>query len=304
MSVTPAGRPLLEAVPNVSEGRSAEAVAAIGAAFSRGAELLDTHSNADHNRSVFTLAGPPGELAGALLEGARAALAAIDMRRHGGVHPCVGALDVCPVVWLGPGDREAALAEALAVAERLAGELELPVFLYGELACSGERRERAFFRRGGLAELARRMAAGELAPDRGPGRPHPAAGATLVAARPPLVAFNVELDTADPEVARAVAAGLREPGGGLPGVRAIGLPLSSGRAQVSVNVDDPLAVPLARVVEAVASLAAARGAAPVEAELVGLAPAAALEGYPEAPPLRGFDPARQLLESRIAGLGS
>ena len=184
---------------------------------------------------------------------------------------------------------------ARAAAEGIAA-LGIPVFLYGELASSPERRERAFFRRGGPAELARRMESGELAPDLGPSQPHPSAGATLVTARPALVAFNVELDTPNPEIARAVAEGLREDGGGLPGVRALGLPREQGRCQVSINVHDPKAVPLARVVSEVSRLAAEHGARPVEAELVGLAPAAALEGYPGEPPIRGYDPEAHILE--------
>jgi glutamate formiminotransferase / 5-formyltetrahydrofolate cyclo-ligase len=171
------------------------------------------------------------------------------------------------------------------------------VFLYGELASSPERSERAFFRRGGPAELVRRMESGELAPDLGPPAPHPSAGATLVTARPPLVAFNVELDTPNPEIARAVAAELREVGGGLPGVRALGLPRADERAQVSVNVHAPRAVPLARVVSEISRLAAEHGARPVEAELVGLAPEVALEGYPGEPPIRDFDPKRDVIEN-------
>ena len=168
------------------------------------------------------------------------------MAAYEGLHPAVGALDVCPLVWLDPGDRDAAARRgARAVAERI-GALGVPVFLYGELAAAPERRERAFFRNGGLAELWLRMESGELRPDHGPSLPHPSAGATLVTARPPLAAFNVELDSGDVEVARAVAAGLRESGGGLPGVRAIGLALGSGRGQVSTNVHDPLATPLGR----------------------------------------------------------
>ena len=146
------------------------------------------------------------------------------------------------------------------------------------------------------------MEAGELRPDFGPGAAAPRrAGATLVTARPPLAAFNVELDSGDVEVARAVAAGLRESGGGLPGVRAIGLALSSGRAQVSTNVHDPLAVPLGEVVERVRELAAPLGARPVEAELVGLVPAAALAGYPDDVPIRGFDPRRAARSRRRLG---
>jgi glutamate formiminotransferase / 5-formyltetrahydrofolate cyclo-ligase len=291
---------MLLAVPNVSEGRDAAIVSAIGAAFATGADLLDTHSDADHNRTVFTLVGEPGALAGALLAGARKTVDEIDIGRHDGLHPAIGALDVCPVVWLADSDREAARREALAAAERVATEIEIPVFLYGELATAPERRERAFFRRGGLEELARRLGEGELAPDLGPARLHPTAGAILAAARPPLVAFNLELDRGGIAVARAVASGLREADGGLPAVRAIGLELSGGRAQVSVNVQDPQAVPLARVVSAARRLAAPHGAAPVAAELIGLTPAAALEGFPTDLPLLGFDADHHLIERRLA----
>jgi glutamate formiminotransferase / 5-formyltetrahydrofolate cyclo-ligase len=292
---------VLLAVPNVSEGRDANAIAGIGAAFATGAALLDTHSDPEHNRSVFTIEGDPGTLAPALMSGAAASVEAIDMRRHDGAHPWIGALDVCPVVWVDPADRDAAAAEAREVAGRLAFELRVPVFLYGDLAESPRRRERSYFRQGGPVELARRMGTRELRPDRGPSEPHPTAGATLVTARPPLAAFNVELDTRDPDVARSVAAALREGGGGLPGVRALGLALSDGRTQVSTNVHDPVAVPLARVISEMRRLAARHGAAPVAAELVGLVPEAALRGYPEEVPLVGFAPNKHLIERRVAG---
>jgi glutamate formiminotransferase len=290
----------LLSVPNVSEGRDAELVESLAAAFSAGATLLDRHSDADHDRTVLTLAGSGGELTDALAAGAGAALEAIDMSSYDGLHPAVGALDVCPVVWLRREDERAARELAIAVAERIA-DLGVPVFLYGELASGPDRRERAYFRNGGLAELWLRMESGELEPDRGPSLPHERAGATLVTARPPLAAFNVELDRGDVEIARAVAAGLRESGGGLTGVRAIGLPLSSGRSQVSTNVHDPLATPLALVVERVRELARPLGARPLEAELVGLVPEAAIVGYPQDVPIRGFDPARQTIERRLAG---
>jgi glutamate formiminotransferase / 5-formyltetrahydrofolate cyclo-ligase len=165
-----------------------------------------------------------------------------------------------------------------------------------------EGRSRAELRRGGPDELARRLASGALRTDFGPPAPHPTAGTTLVAARPPLVAFNVELDTDDLELARTIAAELRESGGGLPGVRAIGLPLANGRCQVSTNVHDPVAVPLGQVVERARALAEPLGVRLVEAELVGLVPAAALAGYPEDVPIRGFDPERQTIERRLAAL--
>lgn len=291
--------PPLLAVPNVSEGSDAGRLARLEAAFTRGASLLDRHSDTDHGRSVFTLAGQPGALGEALAAGAEAAVAEIDMDSYRGAHPAIGALDVCPVVWFDPADHEAAREEALAAAVRI-GDLGVPVFLYGELASEPGRVERAYFRNGGLSELWLRMESGELAPDFGPDLPHRTAGATLVTARPPLAAFNVELDSGDVEVAQAVAAGLREAGGGPAGVRAIGLLLSNGRAQVSTNVHDPLAVPLGEVVERVRELAAPLGARPLEAELVGLIPQAALRGYPEDVPMRGFDPQRHVIERRLA----
>jgi len=293
--------PPLLSVPNVSEGRDPSRIGALERAFGSAAALLDRHSDPDHDRTVFTLAGQPAALLESLRRGAAEAVESIDMDAYAGVHPAIGALDVCPVVWLDGTAREAARELALAVAEAI-GSLGVPVFLYGELASGPEHAERAYFRNGGLAELWLRMEAGELRPDRGPELPHRSAGATLVTARPPLGAFNVELDTGDAEAARAVAAGLRESGGGPPGVRAIGLPLSGGRTQVSTNVHDPVAVPLGEVVERVRSLAVPLGARPVEAELIGLVPEAALASYPADVPIRGFDPALQTIESRLASL--
>jgi glutamate formiminotransferase len=290
-------RPLLLAVPNVSEGADAGTIDAIGRAFSP-ARLLDLHADPDHGRSVYSLAAPQGELAEALVAGARAAVTRIDLRRHRGVHPHVGAIDVAPVVYLDESIRGAACAEALTAGALLGDELELPVFLYGDLATSEERRERAAIRAGGPARLAERMGAGELAPDYGPPRPHETAGAVLVTARPPLIAFNLDLDTDDVELAKGIASRLRESGGGPPGVRAIGLYLPArGRAQVSFNVHDHRRVPLRVLVEEV------RARAPVaEAELVGLAPKAAFDGFPDDLPIRDFDPGRKLIENALRSL--
>jgi glutamate formiminotransferase / 5-formyltetrahydrofolate cyclo-ligase len=292
---------VLEAVPNVSEGRDESCIAAFGRALgAHGSSLLDVHTDPDHNRSVFTLVGGPQELADSLLAAARIVIDHVDMRGHEGAHPCIGALDVVPIAYLREEDRELAEDEALAIANRLAGELDLPVFVYGDLASSDHRRERSFFRDGGLNALSARMASGDLAPDFGPARVHPTAGAALVGARPPLVAFNVELDTEDEGVAKNIAAQVREHDGGLPGVRAIGVKLASrGVAQVSTNVHDPFKVPLADVVEAVQREAAPFGRSVVAAELVGLAPAAALDGFPEDVELRGFDERRHILENRL-----
>ncbi|HEY8467495.1 MAG TPA: hypothetical protein VIL04_11895 [Solirubrobacterales bacterium] len=290
--------PTLLAVPNVSEGRDESVVAELAGAFSAGIRLLDRHSDPTHNRSVFTLAGPPGALAEALAAGARATVEAIDMREHEGAHPCVGALDVCPVVFLGDADIDLAETEARTAAEAIAA-LGVPVFFYGELARNPARRERAFYRRGGLAELARRMVERQLHPDLGPRAPHPTAGATLVTARPPLAAFNLELSGATLQTGRAIARALRESGGGLPGVRAIALELDGGAVQVSTNVHDPVALPLAQVTERVAQLAALHDARVAAAEIVGLVPEAALEGFPEDLPIRGFDRERGTIEARL-----
>jgi glutamate formiminotransferase/glutamate formiminotransferase/formiminotetrahydrofolate cyclodeaminase len=290
-------RPLLLAVPNVSEGSDPATIEAIGRAFGP-AHLLDLHTDPDHGRSVYSLAARQGELASALVAGARSAVARIDLRRHQGAHPHVGAVDVAPVVYLDNSTRGAACAEALTTAALLADELELPVFLYGDLATTATHEERAVIRAGGPSELAKRMASGELRPDYGPPHPHESAGAVLVTARPPLIAFNLDLATDDVELARRIAARLRESGGGPPGVRAIGLHLPArDRAQVSFNVHDYTQAPLALLVEEV------RREAPVaEAELVGLAPAAAFENFPDDLPIRDFDPGRKLIENALRSL--
>jgi len=271
----------LLAYPNVSEGKDQAAIDRIGQAF--GSALLDVHSDADHHRSAYTLAGRPGELAHAVVNGAREAIKTIEIDAHEGVHPRVGAVDVAPIIYLSEEDRGAAAAEALVLADMLGTDLQLPVFLYGLLANG---RTRAELRRGGPTELQRRIDAGELTPDFGPPNLHPTAGAVLVAARPPLVAFNVELEPpATLDTAKEIAAHIRESGDeGLTGLRAIGLWLAQTKlAQVSTNVEDHRATPLRAVVEAVA-----RHAKVKEAELVGLAPEAAFDQFPPDIPLRGY----------------
>ncbi len=286
----------LMAVPNVSEGRNPANVEAIAAAFTAGGEtqLLDVHRDEDHHRAVFTLAGSPGSLAAALAAGAAEAVRRVDIGDGRGEHPHVGAVDVVPVVYLDQGLRGAACAEALVTAEEIAA-LGVPVFLYGEL---GGGRHRAELRRGGVEALAERIRSGELTPDFGPGVPHPTAGATLVGARPPLVAFNLELmPPATVQDARWIAALIREGGAeGLPGVRAIGVALDGNppAPQVSFNIERPTEVPLRTVVEAVRTHAVIACA-----ELVGLAPAAALEGFPTDVPMPGFDPARHTIEKAL-----
>jgi glutamate formiminotransferase / 5-formyltetrahydrofolate cyclo-ligase len=265
----------LLAFPNVSEARDPSTVDALRNAWIP-ARLIDLHADPDHNRTAITLAGDPGSLAQAIVNGAREVLARVDIAHHEGAHPFVGALDVAPVVWVDAAHEGAACAEALVAADQLARELELPVFLYGEV---GGGRTRAELRAGGPARMAERLAAGELKPDFGPARLHPTGGATLVAARPPLVAFNLWLaGTATLDDARATAAAIRAE---LPGLQALGLQLGE-RLQVSMNVERPDLVSLAEVTQAV------RKRVPVvEAELVGLAPRAALDGFPADVPLDG-----------------
>jgi glutamate formiminotransferase len=278
----------LLAYPNVSEGRDRATIDRIAGAF--GDALLDVHSDADHHRSAYTLAGRPGDLAQAVVKGAKEAVNSIRIDAHEGVHPRVGAVDVAPIIYLSDEDRGAAAAEALVLADTLATDLHLPVFLYGILANG---RTRAELRKGGPAELQRRIDAGELTPDFGPPNLHPTAGAVLVAARPPLVAFNVELKPPSTvEDARQIAAHIRENGDeGLTGLRAIGLWLAeTNLAQVSTNVEDHRATPLRDVVKAVARHASVHGA-----ELVGLAPEAAFDGFPQDVPLRGYATIEQTL---------
>jgi glutamate formiminotransferase / 5-formyltetrahydrofolate cyclo-ligase len=287
----------LEAVPNVSEGRDAAAIASLADAFSLRARLLDVHSDEDHHRSVFTLVGDDEALVESLLAGIARAQELIDLRHHEGVHPRVGAADVVPLVPVVPEDMERAKQAALALADRVGSELGLPVFLYG--AVGGGRRP-SFFRVGGPEALQARIDSGELEPDFGPARLDDRAGAVLVGARPPLVAFNVELATADVEVARAVAAVVREAGGGFPGVRALGLELPrSGRVQVSMNVEDWRAAPLHEVVARVEAEARERGVDLAGGELVGLLPAgAAVAAGAPALRLNELGPAR-VLELRL-----
>jgi glutamate formiminotransferase / 5-formyltetrahydrofolate cyclo-ligase len=310
------GDPMLLSVPNVSEGRDAGVMAAIAGAFAagNGVRLLDVHSDPDHHRSVVTIAGPSSSLPGALLAGVLEAMRRIDVGESRkpdeiGQHPHVGAVDVVPLVYLDQGSRGAACAQALVVAHEI-GLLGIPVFLYGELA---EGRSRAQLRRGGVGEMARRLGAGELRPDFGPIHIHPTAGATLVAAREPLVAFNLELaPPATLRDAKRIAAELREGGEyGLPGVRAIGIELRRRAsadddeatrrgtgdekvAQVSFNVERPLELPLRELVHGVSERARVRAG-----ELVGLAPAATLEGFPEEIELRGFDASVQVIENAL-----
>jgi glutamate formiminotransferase len=287
---------MLESVPNFSEGRHRDTLDALAEALASHARLLDVHADADHNRSVFTLVGEEDELADSLVAGVACARERIDLRRHEGAHPRIGAADVVPIVPLVPEDLRRAKEAALVLAERIGGEVGLPVFLYGE---SAPGRGPAFFRRGGPDELQRRINSGELAPDFGPRRLDAGAGGVLVGARRPLVAFNVNL-RGQLETAREIAAAIRETGGGFPGVRALGLDLPrAALVQVSMNVEDHEAAALHEIVARIEEEARARGAEVAGSELVGLMPAgAAAAAAGAALRMEGFEPSR-VLELRL-----
>ena len=284
----------LESVPNFSEGRDRATIDAIGSALGASARLLDVHADEDHNRSVFTLVGDDDALVDALLAGVRVAVERIDLRRHEGVHPRIGAADVVPIVPLRPDDFPRAHAVAQRFARLAAAELGIPVFLYAP-----PERGPAFYRRGGSAALQRRLDAGELVPDFGPLRLHETAGGVIAGARAPLIAFNVNL-RGTIEVARDVAAVVRELGGGFPGVRALGIELSRpGLVQVSMNVEDWEASALHEIVARITDEAEARGAEVVGSELVGLMPAGAAAAAAGAMlGIQGFDASR-VLEVRL-----
>lgn len=288
----------LESVPNFSAARDVATVSALRGALSGPARLLDVHADEDHNRSVFTLVGTGEELVETLLAGVRVAVERVDLRTHEGVHPRIGAADVVPLVPIRPGDEPRAKDAALALADRIASELELPVFLYGAL--SPDRRGPAFFRRGGPAELQRRIDAGEVVPDLGPRRLHVTAGGALVGVRRPLVAFNVNLRSRDLHVAKEIARRIRERDGGLPGVRALGLDLPrQGLVQVSMNLEEWEQAAPHEVVARICAEAAALGVEVDGSELIGLMPAgAAAVAAGRALLLGGFEQSR-VLELRL-----
>jgi len=265
---------LLESVPNVSEGRDPVVIGSIALALRGRGRVLDIHSDADHHRSVFTVVADADDLVHSLLNGIARAAELIDLRRHDGIHPRIGAADVVPIVPIENGQMELAQEVALALGRRVGTELGLPVFLYGE---SGGGKRPAFFRQGGPAELQRRIDAGDVKPSFGPSLLDSRAGGVLIGARPLLIAFNIDLATGTLDDANAIAAAVRESGGGMRGVQALGLLLpASGRVQVSLNVIDVAAAPLVDVVDRVRDLAASRGVEVGPSELVGLLPEAAV----------------------------
>ena len=296
--------PMIECVPNVSEGRRPEIVDAIASAVTRtsGIRLLDVSSDAAHNRSVITLAGAATAVGDAVLALFAAALPRIDLRTHHGEHPRIGAVDVVPFVPL----NDTPMAECVALAREtgsiVAARFDLPVFLYEEAATAPHRRNLADVRRGQFEGLTAKLAMPEWRPDFGPSIPHPTAGAVAIGARPLLIAFNVNLATADLTIAKRIAALVRERDGGLPAVKALGLSIHDRHlTQVSMNLTDYRRTSVAEAFAAVEQAARHLGAEVVDSELVGLVPRVALPPDAESLRLARFD-RRQVLEDRLEGL--
>jgi len=312
---------LVESVPNVSEGRRLEVVELLATAISSvdGVHLLDRTSDASHNRSVFTIAGPAGRVGDALERLVGTAIHEIDMERHSGEHPRIGAVDVVPWIPLGDTTMDDAVELARAFGQRIANRFELPVYLYAEAARRSERVKLADVRRGQYEGLKAEIDHRGREPDFGPSRMHPSAGAVAVGARPFLIAYNINLESPDRELAVRIARRIRESGGGLPRLQANGFFIEElDRAQVSMNILDFRITPLWRVWETVRAEAAEDGIELAESELIGLAPLAAfldVADHAEAPSdapvearlaaaaaflkLRDFSP-MQALELRLA----
>jgi glutamate formiminotransferase / 5-formyltetrahydrofolate cyclo-ligase len=269
---------LVESVPNVSEGRRLDVVDRFASAISSvaGVHLLDRTSDASHNRSVFTLAGPAGPVSDALEQLVAAAVREIDMDEHWGEHPRIGAVDVIPFVPLADTTMDEAIELARLFGARIAERFDLPVYLYAQAARRGDRVKLADVRRGQYEGLKAEIGQNGREPDLGPARMHPSAGAVAVGARPFLIAYNINLDSEDIELAKRIARRVRESGGGLPKVQGNGFFIDEIRkAQVSMNILDFRVTPLWRVWETVRAEAAEDGIELFESELIGLAPLAA-----------------------------
>ncbi len=266
---------IIEAVPNFSEGRRPAVVDAIAAAIQvPGVLLLDRSSDWDHNRSVITIAGPPAAVVEGLFQAVRVAADQIDLFQHRGEHPRIGATDVVPLVPIQNITLEECAALAAGLGRRIGEELQIPVYLYEAAATRPERKNLATLRKGQFEALVDEIGSPARAPDFGPAHIGPA-GATVVGARPFLIAYNFFLTTADVEVAKAIAKRIRESSGGFPAVKAMGL-LVEGQAQVSMNLVDYTQTPLHVVLDAVRAQAAEHGADVARSELIGLIPQEAM----------------------------
>ena len=295
----------VECVPNISEGTDRATLTAIAQAIDGhpGAWLLDDSADLDHGRAVYTMAGYPGRVMGAMEAALAVAIERIAMRAQVGRHPRVGAVDVVPFVPLGDTSMDQCVTGAREFAERIADRFALPVYLYARAATRPQRRKLADIRKPGFEGLAAAMAQPGGEPDFGPSQPHPTAGATVVGARPFLIAFNIQLSTADPLVARRIATRIRERDGGLPAVQALGIGLESqGCAQLSMNILDHERTPLWQVWEQAERLAADEGVSLLDSELIGLAPAAALVAVADHIGSGSFHTAEQRLGEAAAWL--
>jgi glutamate formiminotransferase len=293
---------LIECVPNVSDGRRRDVIEALATAVMEvdGLRLLDRSSDPTHNRSVFTFAGEAEPLRQAVLALFDVAISAIDLRAHRGAHPRLGVVDVVPFIPISGATMPDCVALAKATAADVASRFQLPVFLYEEAASTAARRNLADIRRGEFEGLTQKMSSPEWAPDFGPSRPHPTAGATVIGARAPLIAFNVNLATDQIDTAKAIAAAVRQSSGGLAFVKAMGIALvHRGLAQVSMNLTNFEQTSMVRAFEAVRHEAERRGTSVLESEIVGLVPEAALPPEPEQTlQLAGFSHS-QVLEHRL-----
>jgi glutamate formiminotransferase len=293
---------IIECVPNISEGRRAEIVAAIAAAVRRvpGARLLDFSSDASHNRSVITIAGDAGPLKAAVLALFDAAVGLIDLRTHTGEHPRMGAVDVVPFVPIEGATMDDCVALAKDTAQSVAERFAMPVYLYEEASINPLRKNLEDIRRGEFEGLAAKMATDGWVPDYGPPTPHPTAGATVIGARMPLIAYNINLSTDRIDVAKKIAAAVRFSSGGFRYVKAMGVTLADrGIVQVSMNLTNYEKTPILRVFEAVKREAERHGVNVLESEIVGLVPSAALIATAESSLQLAAFRRDQVLETRL-----
>lgn len=296
---------LLEAIPNISEGRdSARLDRCASAITGAGATLLDRTADWSHHRAVFTFAGDRATVERAALALAALAAGEIDLATHTGVHPRIGALDVLPFVPLGAATMDDAIVAAHAVGRAIGETLGIPVFLYEAASRPPHRRSLESVRRGGLAGLAARLVEPAWRPDYGPAALHPTAGAVAVGARGPLVAWNLVLSRPDLALARRIARAIRTSNGGLPCLKALGLPLAhTGQVQVSMNLTDYRTTSMAEVYRTVLAEALAGGADIAGSEIIGLVPRGALEELAAIAPALAAGHRGQILEDRLASQG-
>ena len=293
---------VIECVPNISEGRRTEVVAGIAEALGAvpGLRVLDVQSDATHNRSVLTIAGDAASLRAAIPLLFERTLEVVDLRLHRGEHPRLGAVDVVPFIPIDGVTMAECVALAREVGDLVGRRLGVPVYLYEDAASRPERKNLENIRRGEFEGLAARMSQAEWAPDFGPAHPHPSAGATVIGARMPLIAYNINLATDRLDVAKKIASAVRMSSGGLRFVKAMGLALEDrGIVQVSMNLTNFEKTPIVRVFELVMREAARYGVNVLESEIVGLIPQAALlqaaEYYLQ---IEGFSP-NQVLENKL-----